>query len=539
MKRINWRHPGLVFLGFGIILVIVYRKTIPAFFVSDDFSFLFGIQQYGISRIFSNYSDTFFIPVFYLFNYITYLLFGLNAMLHNIVNLLMHLLNGFMVFLLVRKVFAAAYPVTNGGREVFIMAFFTGLLFLVNPYQVEVAGWFSARSYLLSVFFTLLAALAYVDYVITGRYLHVIKSLLFLLPAMLSKEIALVLPVTVIFTELFLRRSPLTERLKSIAVYFSFILAYWMLRFMILRLMDVDDWFGGYGASVHLDLSVGLLFHNLVAYLAKFFLLYRYLPEAVKGFPDFFFSWLFWVMVGILIYFVIFRMRRVKREAWKTIGIVFCFFLFSLAPVITLETSFLGNMQSDRYGYIASIPAMFLWVYGAGMLFRGRWHWVAMSIVALLFCFLTIHTTSYRVKAAELVQKIGHELSQQTHKDTVFFVNLPDNYHGAYVLRVGFADYMKLFYPGFRQKTILYGVIQNHTYTVEVADARIIDGKLILDVPHDDSYMMRANERIEELSRGRVKLNSFSRQRVVFDIKGDGIQFFYFNKGRVEELLPV
>lgn len=98
-------------------------------------------------------------------------------------NLLLHFLNGLLVFLLILSL--------TGKR---IAALITSLLFVVHPLQAGAASYISGRAGLLFVFFGLLFFLAFIQYLRTGRMRFFAESMIALVLSLFSKEGALILP---------------------------------------------------------------------------------------------------------------------------------------------------------------------------------------------------------------------------------------------------------------------------------------------------------------------------------------------------------
>lgn len=85
-------------------------------------------------------------------------------------------------------------------REV---SFFSALLFAVHPLAVESVSWISGRTDLLATFFSLLAILCYLHWKDKGGWYQIPLTLIFLIMAILSKEVAVATPIVIALFELF------------------------------------------------------------------------------------------------------------------------------------------------------------------------------------------------------------------------------------------------------------------------------------------------------------------------------------------------
>ncbi|MEN8224149.1 MAG: tetratricopeptide repeat protein [Bacteroidota bacterium] len=123
----------------------------------------------------------------------------------HLLNLIFHLLNIMLFFSLLRLL--------TDKLAVVIIAV---LLFAIHPLNVEAVAWMSARAYLLSTFFLLLAALAYLHSlkpsVKRKRYFRFAAGLYFF--ALLSNPIAVVFPLVVMLFD-FIHQRSIREGLKE------------------------------------------------------------------------------------------------------------------------------------------------------------------------------------------------------------------------------------------------------------------------------------------------------------------------------------
>jgi hypothetical protein len=92
-------------------------------------------------------------PVTWLSHMLDVQLFGLNAGAHHVVNLLFHVANTLLLFLVFYRTTNRAYP-----------SAFVAALFAIHPMHVESVAWVSERKDVLSTFFWLLTTLAYFSY---------------------------------------------------------------------------------------------------------------------------------------------------------------------------------------------------------------------------------------------------------------------------------------------------------------------------------------------------------------------------------------
>jgi tetratricopeptide (TPR) repeat protein len=154
------------------------------------------LSPQGIGKMFSSFYVSLYQPLTSLGFAVEYRLFGLNPRVYHTVNVLLHLVNILLVFVLVRTL------AQNAGIGLAVAA-----LFAVHPLQVEAAAWASSLSIVLSSLFYLATLIAYVAYARSGRGRYFAGALVLFLLALLAKTTAATLPLVLIVLDLYLPRS--------------------------------------------------------------------------------------------------------------------------------------------------------------------------------------------------------------------------------------------------------------------------------------------------------------------------------------------
>ena len=521
-----------VLVSFGLLLSLCYMQVPGVYFLSDDYKFLHIMQTQGLGAFLHNFHDSFFIPLAHLYGALLWYVFGFNILGYNMLGLVLHLTNSFLVFLLIKRILSIfkAYSFA----DVLFLAYFTALLFLISPYQTEAVNWFSSRSYLLALFFLLLFALHYTRFVFDGRNNFLIYSLLFYFLALLSKEIAWVVPVIVFVTEMFFLKSPWKQRIRVLGLFGLLSLFYGLLRYIVL-----GNIIGGYGAGLHLGFSLIDWWHTFIAYSAKFFMMYRYLPEFMKEMISLVTSGYIlsagFLLLSLLLLWVRFRKKNMQ---FKILLYATLLFLITLLPVINLETTFLGNLQSDRYGYMVSIPAGFIIVFLVHSFFPKKISVGIMVLLSLLFAILVFQTNKYWVKAGYIAEVITQGVIANSDRDTILFLNLPDNFHGVYVLRVGFEQSIHLHAPDLVNKKYLFVSIQNNLNDKLIREIDTSGNWLHIIAQDSESHFMGFNPNLESQTGGSVSLIDFDREGFRLQILPEGrmLRLLYYDRGSVKVL---
>ena len=135
--------------------VMIYSASLQNGYIWDDDYYVYknGLVQTlgGLKGIWFSHALPQYYPVVFTSFWIEHSFWGLNPFGYHAVNLCLHLLNAFLLFVIVRRLNPkAAFPVA--------------LLFTVHPIQVETVAWVTERKNLLSLFFFLLAFVPYMRY---------------------------------------------------------------------------------------------------------------------------------------------------------------------------------------------------------------------------------------------------------------------------------------------------------------------------------------------------------------------------------------
>ena len=185
-----------VFILLFLIGFFVFSNSLNGEFVHDDLIVLSHSFFSQPGNIFSFFSQPYFedfyqaglyrplTQISFVFNF----LFGSSPFGFHLVNVLLHIINSFLVFLLVGRLVKSN-----------LLALIAALLFLVLPIHVEAVTSIVGRAELFSFFFGILTILLWFD----SRYF---LSAISLLLALLSKESAVAVPAIVFFLNVSYRR---------------------------------------------------------------------------------------------------------------------------------------------------------------------------------------------------------------------------------------------------------------------------------------------------------------------------------------------
>lgn len=211
----------------ALVAVITFVAFLPALgngFVAwdDDRNFLDNPHYRGLGPAqlawMVSHLDAHYVPLTWLTLGLDYVLWGMNPAGYHLTSLVLHAANAVLVYAGARRLIAAALPGTSSGALALGSAV-AALLFAVHPLRVESVAWATERRDVLCGLFYLLTVLAYLRYCASASRRWYRLSLAFLAAALLSKAMAVTLPVVLLLLDGYpLRRRAWREKLPFFAL---------------------------------------------------------------------------------------------------------------------------------------------------------------------------------------------------------------------------------------------------------------------------------------------------------------------------------
>ena len=354
-----WQVSGYDFVGFDDNTQIVANSYLHKGITTKTIAWAFGFE-----------SSTYWHPLTWLSHMLGFQLFGFRPGMHHWINLLFHISNTLLLFLILKRMTGAFWQ----------SAFVAGL-FAIHPLNVESVAWVAARKNVLSTFFWMLTMLAYLGYTERPgafRYLLVFMALAL---GLMAKPMLVTLPFVLLLMDYWplgrLRFNQHSENNNSATgqpVYSAhqplpgFYLVLEKIPLLVLSAISV------YLSSLsiqHLDISVPTAavpiklrianaFISYVSYIkkmvwpSKLAVLYLY-PEAIP----------LWQAAGACLLlggvsFIV--LRNVKLKPYLTVG--WLWYLGTLIPVIGLVQGGLWPAMADRFVYVPLIGLFVMIAWG-------------------------------------------------------------------------------------------------------------------------------------------------------------------------------
>jgi hypothetical protein len=177
-----------------LLTVLVFEDVRTHKFIFDDLGFISrnsmvksGLTWKGFTWAFTSGHMGIWHPLTWLSHMLDCQIFGLNPGGPHLTNLVFHIANTLLLFLLLQFCTGAEWP-----------SFLVAALFAVHPLHVESVAWVAERKDLLSAFFWMLTMWAYIWYVRTNGWKPYLLVLLGFCLGLMAKPMVVTLPLVLL-----------------------------------------------------------------------------------------------------------------------------------------------------------------------------------------------------------------------------------------------------------------------------------------------------------------------------------------------------
>ncbi len=191
-----WQPAAMITIIF-VILFLYWQVLDHQFIIFDDDAYIrmnphvnTGFSFENIVWAFSFSNVTYWHPMTWLSHMLDCQLFGLDPRSHHMVNVLFHILNSTLLYLVI-------FRMTGAELQSIIVA----LLFAVHPVNVDTVAWAAERKNLLSTSFWMLTMLIYISYAKTPRISRYLLMLSVYILGLLSKPMLVTLPFVLLLID--------------------------------------------------------------------------------------------------------------------------------------------------------------------------------------------------------------------------------------------------------------------------------------------------------------------------------------------------
>ena len=188
----------VLFLAF-VTLGIYYPAILGEFFTMDDLirmNSILNASTEGFSELLGiGASNAYLRPLTLLSHYLIYKVAGDQAITFHLFNVVLHLLNGILLYFLMKL-----YLKDDSKGTVY--GFFAALFFLLHPVNVESVAWISGNSGVMATSFVLVTLLLHISTPGTQDHWRLWAAAAFYLLSLLTKESGLVMVLVVVWFDL-------------------------------------------------------------------------------------------------------------------------------------------------------------------------------------------------------------------------------------------------------------------------------------------------------------------------------------------------
>jgi tetratricopeptide (TPR) repeat protein len=427
--------PALICLALVILTVITFWSLKDCGFINfDDDVYVYensyvqsGLNWHSIGQAFSSElvkKSSNWHPVTWLSLMLDYQIFGLNPFGYHLINLLFHVINTILLFLILRRMTKKLWP-----------SAFVAALFAIHPLHVESVAWIAERKDVLSTFFWMLTMGAYSYYVENRGFRRYFFVLLFFVLGLMAKPMLVTLPFVLLLLDYWplqrfgeikpdhkvhaeVFKSVISDKQKKKAKKkqsakeslevkkpdepeYKWSLIYSLLwekvpLFVLLILSSIVTYIAGQKAGAVASIEafpvivrIGNAFVSYIAYIGKIIW-----PSNLAVFyphPERLILWQVLGSVLLLIAITVVVIWRAKKFPYLAMG--WLWYTGTLVPVIGI-VQVGAQAMADRYTYISTIGLFIIVVWGMPLLFqrleiRKK---ILFSVAIAVLCMVAVST---------------------------------------------------------------------------------------------------------------------------------------------------
>ena len=326
-----------------------------------------GLTFEGIIWAFSASHSANWHPLTWLSHMLDVQLYRMNPGQHHMTNLLFHLMNTLLLFLVFRRMTGHVW---RSG--------FVAILFALHPLHVESVAWVAERKDVLCAFFWMLTVWSYIRYVERPGVYRYLVILLFFILGLMSKPMIVTLPFVLLLLDYWpLGRLRYPKSIDSIPIYSNpsiFHLVWEKIPLFILSTASsvvtllVQQSGGTLGSLGVYSLSVRIAnaLASYVSYLVK--MMWPFHLAILYPHPG---MLPFWKVAGaslLLVSISLMALWVMRPHPWFIVG--WLWYMGTLVPVIGIvQVGFQG--MADRYTYVPLIGIFIIIVWGVSELVAG------------------------------------------------------------------------------------------------------------------------------------------------------------------------
>ena len=375
------------------------------------------LSKQSITKQFKSFHMGNYHPITMLSYTIEYHFAELNPKIYHTTNFIIHLLNAGLVYFFI-------YWLCNN----MTIAFITALLFSIHPMHVESVAWVAERKDVLYTFFYFLSLCLYIQYVKNKRTIFYLFVFVAYLLSILSKGVAVTLPVIMLLTDYYLKkkinRKDVLQKLPFFILSIVFGIIAIKAQESAKALGDIKT-YSIVERFLFLSYSIIIYLWKLVApfNLSAF---YDYPLKKDNLYPAIFYA------APVLLAIVGFGLYKLIKTGVEAIyGLAF-FFITLLLVLQIVPVG--GAIISDRYTYVPYVGIFFILAHAInsalekGAVFLGK-HRNFIKPITLAYLLMLISLTYNRCKIWKDSITLWNNVIEQTTTSPKAYNNRGDAYN--------------------------------------------------------------------------------------------------------------
>jgi len=410
--------PSVIILFILIILnLIIFSNIFPSFFFADDFFYIHAniasspLELLG-KAMYLSFHD-FFRPVFYMIFGLNYAIFHLYYHGYYAINLLFHLLNGYLVFILCSKLMKNRFSPS-----------IAAILFTVFPGHWEAIGWLNPINHLTMTAAYLTALILFNEYLEKKRTSFMLFSSLFYFLALSCHEGSLTFIIMAAFLYLLkTKKIDIPDAFAKLWPYLTVLFIYFIINIytkivLLTGPMQKQYYLGWHFIPGMMDYLSTLIIPATIQYKLHSIIPGNILNTIILA------KYSLYIILPIVLFIILFK---------GDISLKF----FSLWPVIAfIPFSFFTTPHTSRYMYLASVGfCSTLAIVGMNMYDHARSRMSKLSIAMIMLLIMTAYLLTsiayqkvfyYKKEIRRQIlldfKKLSPTLDQKGH---YYFANLP------------------------------------------------------------------------------------------------------------------
>ncbi len=385
MKIMNLKYKRknlVIFFFLAAVIFGIYHNSLHAPFVLDDMSKIVSnpdirhIENIP-SRLMYSYSEYKtdarndpFRPITYLTYTINYHYGKLNPFVYRIFDVVIHVLNTFLIFVFVKKIFSKT-DIPNKHA----IAFISSVLFAVHPVNVNTVPYIFGRSGQLMAFFYLLGALVFIKS--TEKFSFYPLVLLLYILSIFSKPDGITFPAVILSFDFFfmsdLKLKNVWNRKKHHIPLWCVAVIYILFRYFYLG--EIGDYEGGvmrWERFEYMAIQPYVMFRYIMFLMYPAGISFEHHIEPLRGVLDIrlIFS-VFSFSVAAFLIVLLLKKANPWKDSKKIVMFSVLFFLITVSPT----SSFFPTTcpLAERYIYMPAIGFYVLMAFSIISFFKSRW----------------------------------------------------------------------------------------------------------------------------------------------------------------------